>query len=343
MRALQLESFGRIVVVDLPEPEADAGEVVIETIATGICGSDIHGYTGDNGRRIPGQVMGHETVGRIVTLGDRVDPAEFPPGALVTVNPVFLDDAARAHFTGREQHAPDRSLLGVDPTIVSAFAERFAVPSRNVVVLPEGMPEELGALIEPLAVGLNAVRRVAVSEGERVLVIGGGPIGQACVLAAFHEGASEVVVSEPNAGRLELCERLGAVVIDPQAAPIAEQIATLGGAVPVTVDAVGITASLADALSATSFGGRISLVGMGSTELTLAAYRISTEERSLVGSFTYSHETFVDCARWVGEGDARLEELISERVGLDAADAMFTRLAAAVDVPGKVLVRFDLA
>jgi len=342
MRALQLESFGRIVVVDLPEPEAAAGKIVIETIATGICGSDIHGYTGDNGRRIPGQVMGHETVGRIVAVGDGVEASAYPLGALVTVNPVFLGDDARARFAGREQHAPDRSLLGVDPTIVSAFAERFAVPSQNVVVLPEGMPEEFGALVEPLAVGLNAVRRVGVSEGERVLVIGGGPIGQACVLAAFHEGASEVVVSEPNAGRRELCERLGATALDPRAAPLAEQLAALGGPVPVTVDAVGITESLADALSATSFGGRISLVGMGSPELSVAAYRISTEERSLVGSFTYSHETFVDCAKWVGEGDVRLEGLISERVGLEAADAMFTRLASVVDVPGKALVRFDL-
>lgn len=341
MRALQLESFGRIVVVDLPDPEVNAGMVVIQTIATGICGSDIHGYTGDNGRRIPGQVMGHETVGRIVAVGDGVD-ARLAPGALVTVNPVFLGDDARARFAGREQHAPDRSLLGVDPTIVSAFAERFAVPQQNVVVLPEGMPEEFGALVEPLAVGLNAVRRVAVALGERVLVIGGGPIGQACVLAAFHEGASEVVVSEPNAGRRALCERIGATALDPRAAPVAEQLDALGGPVSVTIDAVGITESLADALAATAFGGRISLVGMGSPELTLAAYRISTEERSLVGSFTYPHETFVDCARWVGEGDPRLEGLISERVGLDAADAMFTRLASVVDVPGKALVRFDL-
>lgn len=342
MRALQLESFGRLVVVDLPEPEAAAGAVVIETIATGICGSDIHGYTGDNGRRIPGQVMGHETVGRVVALGEGVDAGNIPIGALVTVNPVFVGDDTRLRFAGREQHAPDRSLLGVDPAIVSAFAERFAVPAVNVVVLPDGMPEEFGALVEPLAVGLNAVRRVSVADGERVLVIGGGPIGQACVLAAFHEGASEVIVSEPNPGRRDLCARLGATPLDPRLAPVAEQMAELGGPVPVTIDAVGITESLTDALGATSFGGRISLVGMGSPELALAAYRISTEERSLVGSFTYSHETFVDCARWVGGGDPRLAGLISERVGLDDADAMFTRLANVMDVPGKVLVRFDL-
>lgn len=342
MRALQLESFGRLVVVDLPEPEATAGSVVIETIATGICGSDIHGYTGDNGRRIPGQVMGHETVGRIVAQGEGVDAATLPIGALVTVNPVFLGADTRVRFAGREQHAPDRSLLGVDPSIVSAFAERFAVPAVNVVVLPEGMPEEFGALVEPLAVGLNAVRRVSVSAGERVLVIGGGPIGQASVLAALHEGASEVIVSEPNAGRRELCEGLGATALDPRAEPLAAQLDALGGPVPVTIDAVGLTESLADALASTSFGGRISLVGMGSPELSLAAYRISTEERSLVGSFTYSHETFVDCARWVGEGDPRVAGLISERVGLDGADAMFTRLATVVDVPGKALVRFDL-
>lgn len=342
MRALQLESFGRLGVVELPEPEAGPGMVLIATIATGICGSDIHGYTGENGRRVPGQVMGHETVGRILALGEGVDGSRLAVGDLVTVNPVFLRPDDRARFAGREQHAPGRSVLGVDPSIVSAFAERFAAPAENVVVLPESTPVELGALVEPLAVGLNAVRRVAVSAGERVLVIGGGPIGQACALAAFHEGAAEVIVSEPNDRRRDLCARLGAVALDPRTAPLAHQLEALGGTVPVTIDAVGISESLADALAATSFGGRISLVGMGSPELVVEAYRISTEERSVVGSFTYSHATFEDCARWVGEGDARLAGLISERLPLEDADAMFTRLATVADVPGKALVRFDL-
>ncbi|MCU1439327.1 MAG: hypothetical protein JWP85_324 [Rhodoglobus sp.] len=342
MRALQLEAFGHLVVVDMADPVAGPGEIVMQTIATGICGSDIHGYTGDNGRRSPGQVMGHETVGRIHEIGPGVDAVAYPIGSLATVNPVIVPRRDLEEFAGREQHAPARSVVGVNPAIVSAFAERFVVPAGNVLLLPESMPETHGALIEPLAVGLNAVRRVSLAKGDRVLIIGGGPIGQSTVLAALYEGASEVYVSELNEARRQLCASLGAIVIDPREAPVAEQLVLKhGGLVDVAVDAVGISQSLSDALLSTAFGGRVCLVGMGSPQLDVSAYRISTEERSVIGSFTYSFDVFRDCAEWVARGDAAFDSLISAEVGLDEADSMFHRLATVADIPGKAIVRLD--
>ncbi|MDQ2662118.1 MAG: zinc-binding dehydrogenase [Actinomycetota bacterium] len=342
MRALMLEDFGRLVVVDVPEPVAAPGDVVIETVATGVCGSDIHGYTGDNGRRVPGQIMGHETVGRIHAIGDGVDAAAYPLGAVVTVNPVILTAEGRSQFAGREQHDPQRSVLGVDPARNAAFAHRFVVPSQNVVVLPESMPIAYGALIEPLAVALNGVRRAGLKPGDAALVVGGGPIGQSTVLAAFHQGASVVYVSELNQSRRELCERLGAIAIDPRTAPVRDQVVERhGGLVDVAIDAVGIDESLEAALNSTVFGGVVSLVGMGTPRLNLDAYRVSTEERSIVGSFTYSFQVFEDAARWVAEGDDALAQLISAEVSLDDADALFQRLATTADIPAKALVRFD--
>lgn len=342
MRALQLEGFGRLVVVDVPEPVPAAGEIVIETIATGICGSDIHGYTGENGRREPGQIMGHESVGRIHALGAGVDASRYPIGAVATFNPVILSDSGHDRFGGREQHDPERLVVGVDPSRVSAFASYFAVPARNVIVLPDTMPVEFGALIEPLAVALNAVRRVELAEGESVFVVGGGPIGQSTILAAQHAGASAVYVSELNPARRDLCESLGAIAIDPAAGPVHEQVIQWHGhPVDVAIDAVGITQSMTDALLSTVFGGRVCLLGMGSPELLIPAYRVSTEEREIVGSFTYTFDVFEAAAEWVGRGDPVFARLISEEVGLDGADAMFQRLATVVDVPAKALVRFD--
>lgn len=341
MRALRLEEIGRLELVELADPLAAAGEIVVETVATGVCGSDIHGYTGHNGRRFPGQVMGHEVVGRIQALGDGVDPDAYPLGAPVTVNPLLVSPANRERFRGREQHDPSRVVLGVEPSLVSAFAERFVVPSENVVVLPESMPIAYGALIEPLAVALNGVQRVGIASGDSVLVIGGGPIGQSTILAAQHAGASTVYVSEPNPARRELCERLGATPIDPAAGPVAEQLATVhGGGVDIAVDAVGITASLSDALNATVFGGRVALVGMGEPRIELEAYRVSTEERSIVGTFTYSFEIFEEAARWVAGGDERFGLLISVEVPPEEGDAIFHRLATTADIPAKALVRF---
>ena len=329
-------------VADLPEPTPGPGEVVLEIIATGICGSDIHGFTGENGRRIVGQIMGHESVGRVHTIGEGVEVSQAPIGAVATFNPVIVSAESRLVFAGREQHDPDRIVIGVATDRISAFAHRIVIPAENVVLLPDSMPLSYGALIEPLAVGLNAVRRVHVAAGETVLVVGGGPIGQSTTLAALHEGASRVYVSEPNADRRALCTSLGAIALDPREAPIAEQIvARQGSPVDVAIDAVGISESLADALVSTSFGGRVCLVGMGKPELSLQAYRVSTEERSIVGSFCYSFRVFNDAAEWVGGGDEIFGRLISAEVSLEEAPSAFERLATKADMPGKILVRLD--
>lgn len=342
MRALRLQEIGKLSLVELADPSAASNEIIIETIATGICGSDIHGYTGENGRRFPGQIMGHETVGRISSVGSGVDGSLYPIGALATVNPVIVPASENPQFEGREQHDPHRRVLGVDPTIVSAFAERFAVPATNVVVLPELSNPVLGALIEPLAVAVHAVHRIDVLPGHVVLVIGGGPIGQSCVLAAKRAGAARVIVSEPNEARRGVCTALGAEVIDPGegAVPDAVRALTAGVGVDVAIDAVGATSTIADALQATVLGGRVCLVGMAQPNVSLAAYRISTDERTLVGSFTYPAATFSEAAHWVAEGDPALDLLVSQIVEPDEGDLAFARLARTLDVPAKVLIRF---
>lgn len=342
MRALVLEEIRRLSLVELPDSFPAPGELRVDTIATGICGSDIHGYTGENGRRFPGQVMGHETVGRISAIGTDVVDGRFAIGALVTVNPVIVPSENMKAYEGREQHDPQRRIMGVDPTMVSAFAERFVVPVSNVVALPEMQNPLHGALIEPLAVALHAVNRVEVAPGQIVLIVGGGPIGQSCVLAAQRAGASQVIVSEPNAARRGICESLGAQVLDPALGPVPEAVRALTGqfGAGVAIDAVGSSATISDALQSTALGARVCLVGMSQPGISLDAYRISTDERTLVGSFTYPSRTFREAAEWVAAGIASLDILVSEVVEPEQADAVFARLARSLDVPAKVLIRF---
>jgi threonine dehydrogenase-like Zn-dependent dehydrogenase len=340
MKALRLEEFGTIRVVDIPAPDVGRDEVELEIIATGICGSDIHGFTGANGRRQPGQVMGHESVGRIVARGVDGDVDAFPLGAISTFNPLVVPSSSLSDYVGREQHAPDRRVIGVDPTRPAAFAERLVVPSMNVVILPDSVPPEWGALVEPLAVAVHAVDRVAVSDGDIVLVLGGGPIGQSVALAAMRAGGS-VVVSEPDADRRDLCASLGATVIDPAVGPVAEQVvAARGREADVALDAVGVSATVSDALTSTRRGGRVGLVGMGSPRIELDAYALSTAERTIVGSFTYSSAAFRTAADWVGSGDDVFAHLISEVVPLTDGPEAFRRLAAGGAAAGKILVRF---
>jgi len=341
MRALVLEAFGKMVVQERPDPIADDDEALIAIFATGICGSDLHGYTGDNGRRVPGQIMGHETVGRIAALGAATDGTGLAVGQLVTFNPVVPCGACEASQSGDWQHCADRTLIGVHAKPDAAFADYVTVPASNVVPLSDGIPAEYGALIEPLAVSFHAARRAQVKSGDNVLIIGGGPIGQSSILAAKRRGAAKVIVSEVDTARRALCEQLGAIAVDPMLSSVNVQVRALfGGLADVAIDAVGITHTLNEALASTHFGGIVCLVGMGLPQVELDAYSVSTAERSIVGSFTYSDGDFREAAQWVSDSPPELPYLISRMVSLADAPEAFARLAAHDGTPGKVLVHF---
>jgi threonine dehydrogenase-like Zn-dependent dehydrogenase len=207
------------------------------------------------------------------------------------------------------------------------------------VPLPEGMPEELGALVEPMAVGYHAVRRGQPVAEDRLLVIGGGPIGQACLLAARRLEIQALALSDVSASRRELCARLGAAVIDPTGGNFVGAVAAqLGGPATLVMDAVGISQTVADALAASGLGSRIVLVGMGSPQLELAAYALSTAERSLIGSFTYSAAEFIDTANYVGTVPEGIQALIDGRVGWEGAPQSFDDLARGRSAASKILV-----
>ncbi|MCW3158047.1 zinc-dependent alcohol dehydrogenase [Micropruina sonneratiae] len=339
MRALRLAEFGRLEVVELPDPTPGPGEVLIGVGFTGICGTDLHGYTGANGRRRPGQVMGHETSGRVRAVGPGV--AGPAPGTAVTVNPVVVPEADADAWRGREQQHPDKYVIGVRPDLPAAFAQSLVVPARNVVTLPAGMPLTHGALIEPLAVATHAVARLPRVAGATVLMTGGGPIGQSVVVALRQAGAATVVVSEPSAPRRNLLAGLGAVVIDPADGPVAEQVLALTGAASCALDAVGTSGSVADCLQATEAGATVCLVGMASPRLELAAFDVTTAERMLTGSFAYSSLDFATASEALAGTPQLADALISRTVPLAEAPATFAALAAGDPTPGKVLVSFE--
>jgi 2-desacetyl-2-hydroxyethyl bacteriochlorophyllide A dehydrogenase len=339
VRALVYHGPNDIGVEERGDPEPGPGEVLLRITATGICGSDLHGYTGENKRRHPGQIMGHETVGRIVAVGPGVSGADLEPGRVATVNPVIGCGECAQCAAGTEQLCPRRRVIGVNREIASAFAELMTAPAGNVVVLPEDMPEEYGALVEPLSVGYHAATGGRVGPDDAVLVIGGGPIGQACARAARRLGAERVVVSEPSTGRRRLVEKLGFATIDPTTGDLPDQVqAALGRPATAVLDAVGTGRTVGDGLRASSLGARIVLVGMGARELTLAAFDVSTFERSIIGSFTYPSREFRETAAWVASRPEGLQHLVDDRVGLDDAPAAFARLASGELDASKILV-----
>ena len=342
MRALVLDAFGAMSVHEVNRPTPGVGQVLVKVAVTGICGSDIHGFAGTNRRRWPGQIMGHESSGFIAALGPGTDDEEMEVGDPVTFNPVVVPADLIELFAGREQHASEKLVIGVNPEWPAAFADYVVVPARNVVRLRHGVPIENGALAEPLAVALHAVARAGVRPADNVLVIGGGPIGQSIVVALRMRGVAAVAATEIAPARRDLLARLGAAVIGSAGPPLAEAVRDhFGSGADVTIDAVGVTSTIADGLEATRLGGTLCLVGMGSPEIALDAYRVSTDERTIVGSFTYSADEFREAVRLLGQSPVDLATLISRVVEVEDAPAAFIELAAQNSVAGKVLVRFS--
>jgi threonine dehydrogenase-like Zn-dependent dehydrogenase len=340
MKALALKTFGEMEIIELEDPITKSGEVTVDIWATGICGSDLHGFTGENGRRFPGQIMGHESVGHVASVGEGVTGLKI--GQPVTFNPVIIPETDIEAFQGREQMSPNKQVVGVTPELTSSFAQKISLPSRNIFPLPESMPLALGALIEPLAVAVHAVRRAQTTPEDKVLVLGGGPIGQSVVLALQMAGVKSIAVTEIMDSRRSLLSGLGVEAVDPSKDTAAEEVKqALGGLADVAIDAVGIDPTIHTALSTTRIGATICLVGMGSPELSLDAFKISTEERTLTGSFTYSVKDFQDAANWMGTAPSSAEQLISREVPISEGPLEFTKLAQGHDTPGKVLVRLN--
>lgn len=332
MSALVLEDYGRMVVTQRPVPAVGDGEVRVRVHGVGICGSDLHGYTGANGRRFPGQIMGHEAVGTVDAVGAGV--TTLATGQWVVVNPTLACNDCAWCARGQQHICPQRRVLGVDPTLSSAFAEFFVVPERNLIPF-DGILLH-GALVEPLAVGYHAARRAGVVAGDTVAVIGGGPIGQAAALACIRLGAARVIVGEPREARRRLLEDIGAETFDPFTANV-----PLGaGEADAAIDAVGASETILTALELTTPGGTVVLVGMDAPAVELQAYPLTTQERSLVGAFCYTAEEFAETAAWAATVPETLDRLIERAVPLDEGPAAFEELTDPERLAGKIIIEF---
>src|SRR5690349_8868360 len=188
------------------EPRPGPGEVLVRSEAAGICGSEVEGYLGTMSNRVPPLVMGHEFAGEVIGTGDGVQRAWM--GKRVAVNPIVGCGRCRYCTGGRRNLCPDRYLVGV--AVPGGFAASVAVPERCLFVMPPEMDPRLGALVEPLANGVHAIRQGAPEGVARAVVIGAGTIGLACMQAALLHGIDEVIVIERHPARRDHALRLGA-------------------------------------------------------------------------------------------------------------------------------------
>jgi 2-desacetyl-2-hydroxyethyl bacteriochlorophyllide A dehydrogenase len=329
LRALVFREHRQLVVDEVPDPVCGPDDVVIDMHAVGICGSDVHGYSGESGRRALGMVMGHEASGVVHRVGDRV--GALRPGDAVTFNPLLFCGECGPCRAGRVTLCENRGIIGVTPSIQGAFAERLGVRARNVVPLPKALPVEQGVMVEPTAVSVHAVRLAAVEPGQRVGVVGGGPIGLLCGHAARLAGAAEVWVSDLQEDRLRAAGRLGLRPAAPDELAAAAPFDTI-------VDAVGVGATLRSSLAAVHGGGTVVVVGLGAPRVELGLYELVVPEKRLLGSFCYDEADFARAVELVAAAGSPIPGLVDRSVGMDEAQDAFLALADARDAAVKVVV-----
>src|SRR5215211_5489642 len=261
MKAIVWNGPEEMVVEEVPEPTLEPGNVVVRPGAVGICGSEIEGYLGKMGNRTPPLVMGHEFAGTVTEVGEGVD--EDLVGRELALNPLSADGTSPLCRAGYTNLCPNRKLVGIHSP--GGFAEYALAPAQNVYPLPEGVEARTGALAEPLANGVHAVRLgLAGHFVEHAVVVGAGTIGLMCLQAAVLEGIPEVSVVEPHEARREQALELGAraAYASGEEAREALEGPTEGLGADMVVDAVGAEVTRRMALDLLRPGGRVVYVGL---------------------------------------------------------------------------------
>jgi len=310
---------GTVELLDVPEPEAAPGEVLVEVRAAGICGSELHGARRP-GFRKPPLIMGHEFAG--TSAG----------GEAVVVNPILSCGRCAECRRGLRHVCRERQIIGVHRA--GGFAERVAVPVSALRPLPPGLPWEAAALIEPAANAVHAWNQAGRAlggsgaggaGGARVAVIGCGAIGLLCAATALSGGAGRVEVTDLSPARLAAAQRLGAEVAG----------ADLSGEYDVVIDAVGSAATRAASVDHQRPGGVAVWLGLAEEEAGFDANALIRSEKRVLGSFAYRDEEFAQATARIGDWDLTW----AAGYPLAAAAEIFTDLMNGGLHPLKALLR----
>lgn len=330
MKALLLSRYRHLEIADIPTPAPARGELLVRVAACGICGSDVHGYDGSSGRRIPPLVMGHEAAGVVAGIGEGV--AGFAMGDRVTFDSTVYCGECSNCVRGDVNLCDRRQVLGVscgDYRRYGAFAEFVVLPARIAYHLPDNLSFSEAALLEAVAVALHAVSLAPIKPGNKALVVGAGTIGLLVQQALAVAGCSPVFVSDVDATRLKLSAKLGANTILGSGKDLVQKIQRLtdGMGADITVEAVGLNETVSTAIQATRKGGSVVLVGNVSPEVTLPLQTVVTRQIRLQGSCASAGE-YPRAIELMSRGKIDVKPLISAVAPLTDGPEWFERLYA---------------
>lgn len=331
MKALLLSEYSHLEIAELPQPAVGPAEVLVRVAACGICGSDVHGYDGSSGRRIPPIVMGHEAAGTVASVG--ADVTDYKAGDRVTFDSTVYCGRCEFCRRGEANLCDNRQVIGVscgDYRRHGAFAEYVAVPERILYHLPDHFAFSEAAMLEAVSVALHAVGVSEVRPGDSVLVVGAGMIGLLTLQAARAAGCGRVYIADLDATRLALARQLGAdETLHCSGAEMAAEVIKLTGGegVAVSYEAVGRNETVSAAIEATRKGGTVTLVGNIQPEVTIPLQKVVSRQLRLQGSCASAGE-YPQAIEMIADGRIQVKPLITAIASLEEGPRWFERLHA---------------
>ncbi|WP_424974138.1 alcohol dehydrogenase catalytic domain-containing protein [Dinoroseobacter sp. S124A] len=325
MKALVYTGLEELEFRDVADPTPADDHHLIRIDSVGICGSDLHAYLGHDDRRPAPLILGHEGAGKIVG-GPR-------DGERVTINPLVTCGTCPACVSGRDNLCATRQIISMPPR-EGAFAQYVTMPGRNLVTVPDGFSLEKASLAEPVAVSWHAIRlglhSMADDRRDTALVIGGGAIGVAAAISLIAQGVRDVTLVEPNSIRrsyLNLNENCNVVAPEDVEGQIFD----------ITVDGVGYDATRAAASAATRPGGLLLHIGLGGGAAGLDIRRITLQEITVIGTYTYTAQDFRDTCAAMFDGRLGALDWTETRPLAEGAAAFADIRAGRVPAPKIIL------
>ena len=342
MQALVLDDLRSLTLRDVPEPEVGTKDVLIQVKACGICGSDVHGYDGSTGRRIPPLIMGHEAAGIVAKAGAGV--TAFRVGDRVTFDSTVSCGKCTFCQRGEVNLCDNRQVLGVscgDYRRNGAFAEFVAVPEHIVYGLPDAFTYEKAALIEAVSIAVHAAKITEIEPGSSVVVVGAGMIGLLAIQAFRVFGCTKVLAVDLEESKLALARELGAdetfLATDP--ALLDKLKAATGGQGPgLAAEVVGAQTSILTAIEGVRRGGTVTLIGNLAPRVEIPLQVVVTRQLRLLGSCASAGE-YRECIELMANGKINVDPLISAVAPLREGAAWFDRLYAREAGLMKVILR----
>ena len=307
----------------LEVPQSRSNEILLKVSYCGICGTDLHIYQGhmDDRVKIP-HVMGHEMSGKVINAPFG---SGFQEGDSVVIEPTVFCGKCSVCRHGFTHICDSLNLLGVNAP--GAFQQYCAIPVDRVHKIPDSLPDNLAAMVEPLAVAVHDVRRAGVKEEDKVVVIGGGPIGLLIALVSREIGA-EVLILEINEFRLQLAQEYGLEVFNPKKGDPMEHTLNwtnnIGADVVFEVTGHESGAELMTEIVRTR--GTICVVGIFSKPVPVNLFKVFLRELNFCGSRLYESCDFKEAIVLAASGENLLKKIVSSEITLQEVPVMFERL-----------------